>query len=125
MTATTEIYLADTYALIELIGGNRDYQPYLDATLLTTKLNLAELYYHLLREYNAKTADHYLDLYSRITIEVSITSIRNGMALKLKHKHERLSYTDCIAYALAHEIGIRFLTGDEKFKTRANVEYVR
>ena len=62
-TTETKIFLADTYALVELLGGNLNYKPYLNHVLITTKFNLIELYYHLLQDYGKETADKYLNLY--------------------------------------------------------------
>ena len=47
------------------------------------------------------------------------------MAFKLYNKKEKLSYVDCIGHCLAKEIGVRFLTGDQKFENKENVEYVK
>ena len=124
-TTKIKIFLADTYALIELLGGNPNYKPYLNHILITTKFNLIELYYHFLQDYGKETADKYLNLYSRFVIPITDGSIRNGMEFKLKHKKENLSYVDCIGYALALELGIKFLTGDEKFKNKDDVEFVK
>ena len=121
----TEVFFADTYALIEIIGGNKNYKPYTNTILLTTKFNLIELYYHFLHDYGKKIADKYLKLFSNLVIPVSYTSIQNGMLFKLNHKKEKLSYVDCIGYALATELGIKFLTGDEKFENKVNVEYIK
>jgi len=120
-----KIFLADTYALIELLGGNKNYKPYLNHILITTKLNIIELYYHFLHDYDKETADRYLKLYSKFVVPVSYSSIQSGMQFKLKHKQEKVSYVDCIGYALALELGIRFLTGDEKFQNTDNVEFVK
>ena len=140
-----KIFLADTYALIELLGGNPNYKPYLNHALITTKFNLVELYYHFLHDYGKETADKYLQLYSKFVIPITYSSIRKGMEFKLKHekiskkffvsqksrsdfsghKKENLSYVDCIGYALALELGVKFLTGDEKFENKDNVEYVK
>src|SRR3989344_2259578 len=109
-----KIFLADTYALIELIGGNENYKVYLDHILVTTKFNLAELYYHFLHDYNKETADHYLKLYSRFIIPISFKSIRFGMQFKLDYKKEKLGYVDCIGYSLANLLKIKFLTGYQK-----------
>lgn len=127
MKDTTEIniFLADTYALIELLGGNPDYKPYLNHILLTTKFNLIELYYHFLQDYDKETADRYLNLYSKFVIPITYNSIRKGMEFKLKYKKESLSYVDCIGYALALELGIKFLTGDQKFENKDNVEFIK
>jgi predicted nucleic acid-binding protein len=122
---TIKVYLADTYALVELLGGNPNYAPYLDQILITTKFNLIELYYHFLQDYGRETADKYLELYSKFVIPITDNCIRNGMAFKLKYKKEHLSYVDCIGYALAQELDIKFLTGDQKFETKENVEFVK
>ena len=118
-------FLADTYALIELMGGNPNYKPYTKCAMATTKLNMAELYYHYLREHGMKTADRYLQVLSEFVIPVSYGSISLGMQFKLRHKNEKLSYADCIGYALAMEMDVRFLTGDNKFRGKDNVEFVK
>ena len=126
MKAMTETgFLADTYALIELMGGNPNYKPYTKRALVTTKFNIAELYHHYLKEHGIETADRYLQALSEFVIPVSYSSLSFGMQFKLKHKKEKLSYTDCIGYALAIETGVRFLTGDNKFRHKDNVEFVK
>lgn len=118
-------FLADTYALIELVGGNSHYVPYLGSSLITTKFHLAELYYHLLRFYSFEEANRYLDFYSQFLVSVSLSSIAAAMQFKLQFKGEKLSYADCIGYAVAAELGMKFLTGDEKFRSKENVEFVK
>jgi len=124
-TTKIKIFLAHTYALIELLGGNPNYKPYLNHILITTKFNLIDLYYHFLQDYGEETADKYLDLYSKFVIPTTDNSIRKGMEFKLKHKKENLSYVDCIGYALALELDIKFLTGDQKFENKDNVEFIK
>ena len=125
MKDTTKTYFADTYALIELFKGNPSYQSYLNHFLITTQLNLAEVYYHLLRHHDQQIADPYLILCRYGTTQITLPSIQYGMRFKLQYKKENPSYIDCIGYALAVEIGIKFLTGDSKFKDKPNVEFVR
>lgn len=118
-------FFADTYALIEIVGGNPRYHSYLQHTLLTTIFNLIELYYSFLKDYGKATADLYFREYSRNIIPISETAVAFGMAFKLEHKMENLSYADCIGYALALELGIKFLTGDQKFQDKPKVEFVK
>lgn len=127
MKDTTEvrIFFADTYALIELLRGNPNYKPYLDCILVISKFNVIELYYHLLCDKGKTIADEELKVYSKLEIPITYNTIKNGMQFKLKHKKEKLSYVDCIGYALAAESGIKFLTGDQKFKNKDNVEFVK
>ena len=45
-------YFMDTYALIEITKGNKNYEKFIDMPLSTSVLNLYELYYILLRDFN-------------------------------------------------------------------------
>lgn len=118
-------FFADTYALIEIIKGNPNYQLFLSVPLITSDSNIMELYYHCLSCHGKETADKYLQLFFAFAIRMTPTSIQNGMVLKRLHKKERLSYVDCVGYALAFEMGIPFLTGDQKFEGKENVEFVK
>jgi len=115
----------DTYALIEIINGSERYRKYLRITPITTKLNLMELYYCLLRERGEEKAEFYYNFYLPSCISISDEVIKNAMKLKLKFKAKRLSYADCIGYILALGLGIKFLTGDKEFKNMENVEFVK
>ncbi len=52
-------YFADTYALIEIIKGNPNYERYSKEELSTNLLNLYELYYALLKDYSEEIAKAY------------------------------------------------------------------
>ena len=116
---------ADTYALIGIIQGRKDYRPYLSRRIITSKYNLIEMYYYFLRTYDEKIADKYFRMHEEIIIPITFSNIRTGMKFKLKNKKEKLSYVDCIGYAMAMGAGIRFLTGDQKFESKNNVEFVK
>ncbi len=119
------IYFFDTYAFIEVIKGNPRYEKYLEVDKVTTRLNLMELYFALLRDFNSKTAGKYYDFFSVFAIPVEDSTVKKAMFFKLKNKREKLSYVDCIGYMIALENGIKFLTGDEKFEDKKGVEFVK
>jgi predicted nucleic acid-binding protein len=121
----TKIFFADTYALIEILNGTLSYKKYKNSILITSKINLAELYYHLLLSENEKIADKYYDFFKKIVVPISSWSIKTGMKFKQMYKKEKLSYADCIGYALALELNVPFLTGDKEFKNKFNVEFVK
>lgn len=121
----TEVFFADTYAIVEIIGGNPNYEAYTSAILVTNAFNLTELYYALLKDYGKKIADRYLGVYAHCSIPISTSAIQNGMQFKLANKKDRLSYADCVGYSLAAELGVKFLTGDGKFEGVDNVEFVK
>jgi len=120
-----KIFFCDTYALIEIIGGNKNYKKYKDAALVTSEFNLIELYYHFLKNYSKDSAEHYFNHWLNLCIRIPHTAIKSGMEIKLANKKERLSYVDCIGYAFALESGILFLTGDSKFENKIRVEFVK
>ncbi len=119
-------YFFDSYAIIEIIKGNENYLRFKDLQVVTTSLNAAEVYYYLLREFNEKTADYWIkrfnfDLINLIRLDDAI----NATKLKFWNKKEKLSYIGCIGYILSKILQIKFLTGDNKFKNKENVEFVK
>ena len=125
MKDMTEIFFCDTYALIEIIKGNPEYQRYLNHAMMTSDYNLMELYYAFIRDYSKEEADKYFDIWSKFSIYIPRKAIRQAMEFRLANKKDSLSYIDCIGYIFSLQNRIRFLTGDIKFKNIANVEFVR
>jgi predicted nucleic acid-binding protein len=121
----SEDYFFDTYAIIELIKGNPNYEFVKENVIITGTMNIAEVYYALLLENNEAFADsivkklnvHIIDLNKNIAI----------MAAKFRHKNKKLSlsYVDCMGYILAKENNLLFLTGDEGFKNIDNVKLIK
>ena len=120
-----QIYFCDTYALIEIIGGNSKYKKFLDTILITSRYNLMELYYAFLRDYDEEMAEKYFNFWSSFIIHIPNETIKNAMKFKLLNKKDNLSYTDCIGYIYSVQNGIKFLTGDMKFKNKEYVEFAQ
>ncbi len=120
-----EIFFCDTYALIELIRGNKDYKKYINCALITSDLNIMEMYYSFLIDCNKEIADKYFDIWSGFVVQIPREIIKKAMQIKLDYKSEKLSYVDCMGYTFAMENNVAFLTGDEKFKDKNNVEFVK
>jgi uncharacterized protein len=120
-----ETLFCDSYAIIELIKGNKEYTKYTDCNLITSEYNLVEVYYYLLRDFDEDTADRYFEEWSNFMINVPLEAIKKGMKIKLEHRKEKLSYVDCIGYAFSLQSDIMFLTGDAKFKNKIGVEFVK
>lgn len=121
-----ENYFFDTYALYEIIGGNPNYQRFTSKVgIITTKLNLMEFYYGLLKEHNRQEADRYYNLFVEYAVDIDDETIKQAMVFKLLNKNKKLSYVDCLGYILAKKRGVKFLTGDEEFEEMENVEFVK
>ncbi|MDD9952747.1 MAG: PIN domain-containing protein [Candidatus Woesearchaeota archaeon] len=125
MKAGTDTYFADTYALIEFIEGNKNYEPYAHAQIVTTIMNLAEVYYIFCRDFGKEQAEHYYNLLRRYVIRIPHSAVQIGMQYKLQHKKAHLSYIDCIGYAIAGQENIPFLTGDKQFEGKPGVAFVK
>lgn len=122
---TSKVVFADTYAIIATLEGKESYRRFLKHQFICCEGNLVELYYHLLRTAGKEVADRNTKAYARCVIDMDFSTIQEGMTFKLRHKEERLSYVDCIGYQRAKELGIPFLTGDEKFEGKENVLFVK
>ena len=121
----TKTYFFDSYALFEILKGNKNYEPYTQSNIILTKLNLFEIYYGLLRDLNEEIASTILEKYSEFAIDFDKDTIEHAAQLRLRHRKQDLSMTDCIGYVLAQKLGIKFLTGDKEFQNLENVEFVK
>ena len=120
------LYYLDTYAMHELIAGNQSYEKYAAGiSVITSRLNLMELYYALFTRYGEKDADDAYSLFLPYCVDVEDDVIKAAMRYKSASKERKLSYVDCIGYTLAQQRNAKFLTGDKEFKDVAGVEYVK
>ncbi|HJX05205.1 MAG TPA: PIN domain-containing protein [Candidatus Nanoarchaeia archaeon] len=122
----SKAYFFDTYAFIEAINGNKNYQPYMKgSTIITTMLNLMELHYITLKDIGERMADTHYEFFKGLAIEISDDIIKKANRFRYANRKKGLSYVDCISYTIARMRGIPFLTGDNAFKGMEGVEFVR
>ncbi|MBR9692628.1 type II toxin-antitoxin system VapC family toxin [Candidatus Woesearchaeota archaeon] len=112
----------DTYALIRLVQGEA---PLLTDDIITLDFQLAELYYHLLRLYNKKTANHFHMQLSTIATSLPKALIPEAMQFRREMKAKNLSYADALGYTFAQEQKIPFVTGDQAFKGMKGVKFLK
>ena len=120
-----EIYFFDSYAIVEIINGNSNYLPYKEVAIITTKLNLFEVCYSLLREGKDQELDEFLMYSYNYIIDFDQELIKDAAFFRLQHKKRNISMTDCIGYSLAKWLGLKFLTGDKEFEHFDNVEFIK
>ncbi|MBU2496698.1 MAG: PIN domain-containing protein [Nanoarchaeota archaeon] len=118
-------YFFDSYALIEIVKGSENYKRFQDSRIITTKLNLLEVHYILLRDVSKEIADRFLLEYYVALIDFNKQDIIQSNEFKLKYKDRNLSMTDCLGYILSKKLEIKFLTGDKEFKDLLNVEFMK
>jgi uncharacterized protein len=118
-------YFFDSYAIIEIIRGNENYNFACDLSIITSPMNLAEVYYALLLLYNKETVDNILKRFNFAFIEITPEIAKSSAILRHKNKKLNLSYIDCVGYTLALSNDLLFLTGDKGFSQLDNVEFVK
>ena len=122
----TKKFFFDTYALIELGQSNPNYEPYSkDVIILLNKLNLLEFSYYLLREKRENEIESIFSQYQRFSVNYDEEVLIKAAEMKFKFLKERLSFIDSIGYILAKKNNALFLTGDERFRHKENVEFVK
>ena len=119
-------FFFDTYALYEIIEGGENYKRYTKSiVIVTTKLNLMELFYGLLIRYDEKTANNFYEKFLSYCTGIEDNIIKKAMIFRALNKKRNLSYVDCIGYILAKQRNVKFLTGDKEFENMDNVEFVK
>ena len=116
-------YFFDSYALIEQINNSPNYAPFANEEIVSSPLNVAEVYYYLLKIGGKALADEWYEEFNGVILSLDTDLLVNAMIFKLNNK--QLSMVDAIGYALSLNEKLLFLTGDKEFKGMANVEFVK
>ena len=122
-------FFGDTYALIELLKGNLNYEGYSRADLVTTEFNILELTYALFRDFGQDETANTIE-FVRTKVEVMLTEDSDYLnasdfRLSANRTGKKLSLVDALGYPYFRKLGIKFLTGDREFSEMENVEYVK
>ena len=120
-----ESYVYDTYALLAIIDGALNYQPYTNQKIVITEFILAELCFNLIRKMGKEKTHLYIDDLSRYVVSINKEVIKEAMEFRFNNLKKDISMTDCIGYFLAKSLGIKFLTGDKEFENMKDVEFVK
>ncbi|MHB2035427.1 MAG: PIN domain-containing protein [Nitrososphaerales archaeon] len=121
-------YFYDSYAVLAYTSGNVAYKEYFEESDgVLTKLNLLEIFYRALEEYDLKVASDILGSFYKFLIDFDDDDIASSMKLRLdlKRKSLDISYADSLGYFISRKLGIKFLTGDPAFEKLKGVEFVR
>lgn len=121
----TEKFFFDTYAVIEILDGNKSYEPYKKYEVVITIFNLSEIYYHCLLEYSFEEANEIYSRYKDAVEDIDDETLKEAMRFRKEHKKRKISYTDSIGYVYAKRNNMKFLTGDKEFEGMNNVEFVK
>ena len=121
-----DILFFDTYSFIEISKGNESYQKYIkNYSVITTIMNLYELYYKLMQAGQETEAEILFEKFLPNCVEIKPGIVKEASAFKLTNKKLDVSYIDALGYITAKRHSVKFLTGDEAFRKMENVEFVK
>src|SRR3989338_11657797 len=117
----------DTYALIEIATQNPKYRNYYINPIEagTTIFNIMEIHFYYLKNFGNEEAEKIYNLVTPLLISTDDDIIKDANKFKLANLKKRFSFTDCIGYAAALKLNLKFVTGDYAFKGLENVEFVK
>ena len=115
----------DSYAIIEILKSNPDYERFSQVLLVSSRINLVEVAYHLLESFPQPKAEEIISSLKFSILEIEEKQVTRIASFRKENAKKKLSYIDCIGYVLAKENGLKFLTGDKEFEKMPNVEFVK
>ena len=121
-------YLADSYALVAFLEGNDRYvRIFRRKTLVTTALNILEVYATLLRRVEERAAKEVCSglLPLAISAPPEVALVAGEFRNRMRRLKRDCSYIDAWGYATSRHVGLPFLTGDPFFRGVHHVEFVR
>ena len=124
MNETEQTFVYDTYALIEILNKNPNYETYTKQNVIINDFIFAEFCYSLIKD-NIEDMKQYTEELKPAIIHVSSELIEDAMKFRYENKKKKLSMADCISYLMAKNFSIKFLTGDKEFENMENVEFVK
>lgn len=119
---------ADSYALVAFLEGNERYvKIFRHKALVTSAMNVLEVYATLLRRIGRAEAREIASALNQIVTEVppEVALDAGDFRYWMRRNQRDCSYIDAWGYAASRSLGLPFLTGDPAFKRVAHVEFVR
>ena len=121
-------FLADSYALVAFLEGNDRYvRIFRRKRMVTTALNVFEVYATLLRRVDEEKAKEVCSGLLPLTVDVppEVALVAGDFRHRMRSIKRDCSYIDAWGYATARDLRVPFLTGDPAFRGIDHVEFVR
>ena len=105
--------------------GKPSYKQFQDFKIITTVLNIGEVYAILLRNDGKKKADEWFENFDFELLEILPEDIVEATHFRYLNRKKNMSITDTVGYTLSIKHNLKFLTGDKQFENMLNVEFVK
>lgn len=104
---------------------NSNYEMFRDFKIVTSVMNIGEIYNIILREKGKNEADEWFGNTNFELLEISPEIIIKSVYFRHINKKKNISSTDAVGYILSLTHKLKFLTGDKEFQNMRNVEFVK
>lgn len=118
-------YFSDTYAIIALAEGTLSYNKFQGIKIITSVLNIGEIYQTILRKHGKDTADNWFKKINFELLEITPEVIVDAIYFRHINRKKDLSLVDAAGYILSIKHNLKFLTGDRQFENMPDVEFVK
>ncbi|MBI3035359.1 PIN domain-containing protein [Candidatus Woesearchaeota archaeon] len=118
-------YFFDSYAIIEMSESNPCYEGYKEFEIITSVLNIGEIYQIILRKKGKEAADNWFKKTNFKLLEITPEVIIEGIYFRHSNKKNNFSLPDAVGYKLSLKHNLKFLTGDKQFENMPNAEFVK
>ena len=122
---TNQSFFLDSYALIEIIKGNKNFEKFQHTKNFTGFMNLLEVHYRITGDFNSEKADKVIEHFKKLIVSAAFDDIKSASKFRVKNSKKKFSYVDCLSYVISKRLGVKFLTGDKEFEDLENVEFVK
>ncbi len=119
------IYFSDSYAILEFAEGKPSYNEYQGIEIVTSVLNIGEIYPTILRKQGKEPADNWFKKINFKLLEITPEIIIDAVYFRYLNKKNDISLPDAVGYTLSLKHNLKFLTGDRQFEKMPNVEFVK
>ena len=118
-------YFSDSYAIIALAEGSPSYNKFQGIKIITSVLNIGEIFQIILRKHGKETTDNWFKNINFELLEITPDIIVDAIFFRHINKKKDLSLTDSVGYILSLKYKLKFLTGDIQFEHLQNVEFIK
>ena len=115
----------DSYAIIALAENEPSYDKYREIEIITSILNIGEIYQIILRKQGKEPADEWFKKINFKLLEITPEIIVEAVNFRHVNKKNDISLPDAVGYILSLKHNLKFLTGDRQFEHLPNVEFVK
>lgn len=114
----------DTYALVAIARGDNAFSKYLTDDFIIPDTTLAEFYWVLLRDFDERTANEWIDKLSAYSRQAEKPVLLEAIRFRHLHKKQDVSFFDSVGYVFARRNNCKFVTGDKEFKGMQGVDFI-